>query len=614
MQLQPVTLDFETYYDQDYSLRKIKTAIYVRDARFKVQGVGIKVGKGKTNYYPHADVQDALNNVSWGSSILVGHNLTFDGLILNDVFGHKPAQYFDTKSVANVLLPASERKTLENCSHRILGRTQGKLTGLDKTKGHRDLTEEQNQILKTYCIQDVDLTYALYDMLKDVLPPQERYLSSITSRMAAEPVLQLDTDLLLGEIQRLEKHRNDVLSKCPVSQKVLSSNPQFAKWVEQQGMKVPMKVGKTKDKKTGKPTGKLTFAFAKDDLGYRELQADNPQHAIVWEARALVKSTIELTRARAFYEIGMKGTMPMPLNYYGAHTGRWSGADGLNVQNLPRFNPNVPTSGVLRRSIYAPSGFSVVVVDSAQIELRLNAWFCGESAKLDILRGGGDVYLYAASNHYGYTCTKETHIHERFFGKMLELALGYNMGWRKLRVNAGLGFMGTPPVHLTQLEAQNAVNKWRATNSKTAAMWSRLNDLIPRIKADELYEFNGLVFGQGCITLPNGMALHYPNLRWDEEDASWVYDNGKKLYGGIILENIIQALARCIIAEQIYRVDQKCKIRVVSSTHDEIIAICKEKYAQDVYNYIAHEMCVPPEWAPDIPLEADGGFAANYSK
>jgi len=615
MQLQPVTVDFETYYDQDYSLRKIKTALYIRDDRFKVQGVGIKVGRARTHYYKTAEsIRSALSNVSWSSSILVGHNLTFDGLILNDVYGHRPAQYFDTKSIANVLLPSSERKTLENSAIRILGVKQGKLTGLDKTKGKRTLTEEENEILKKYCIQDVELTYKLYDLLKDVLPEQERYLMSLTARMAAEPVLQLDTDLLADEIQRLEDHRNDVLSRCPVSQKVLSSNPQFARWIESQGLKVPMKVGKSKDKVTGKPTGKLTYAFAQTDLAYRELQVDNPQFAIVWEARALVKSTIELTRARAFYEIGLKGAMPMPLNYYGAHTGRWSGADGLNVQNLPRYNPNNPASGVLRRSIYAPDGFSVVVVDSAQIELRLNAWFCGELNKLDILRNGGDVYLYAASNHYGYECNKEDHIHERFFGKMLELALGYNMGWRKLRVNAALGFMGTPPVHLSQLEAQNAVNKWRSVNEKTKAMWEKLNSLIPRIKDSKPYEFNGLIFGHGGITLPNGMVLHYNNLRWDEEDASWVYDGGKKLYGGIILENIIQALARIVIAEQIYTVDQKAKIRVVSSTHDEIIAICKTEYASGVYAYINKVMSTPPAWAPDLPLAAEGGWAKNYSK
>lgn len=609
MQLQPITLDFETYYDADYTLKKIKTCEYIRDKRFKVHGVGIRRGASATIYYKgEHEIQAALDSIPWDRTELVGHNLNFDALILHDKYGHKAARYFDTKSVCNVVLPTSQRRTLDNCAKLILGRETGKLTGLEQTKGHRELDDEQERILKKYCIRDVDLTYALYMVLKDVLPTRERYLSSLTTRGAVEPVLHLDTEMLANEIQRLEVQRDALLSQCPVSKKVLSSNPQFAAWIESQGLVVPMKESKT--------TGKATFALAKDDLGYRELQADNPGLQAVWDARAWVKSTIELTRAQAFYNIGTMGSclMPMPLNYYGAHTGRWSGADGLNVQNLPRYNPNNPLSGVLRRSIRAPDGYSIVVLDSAQIELRLNAWFCGESSKLDILRAGGDVYLFAASRHYGYECNKKDHIHERFFGKMLELALGYNMGWRKLRVNAALGFMGTPPVHMSQLEAANAVNKWRANNAATERMWKTLNELIPEIKSPGDYEFNGLKFGDGRIELPNGMLLQYNDLRWDAEDGSWIYDNGKKLYGGIILENIIQALARIIIADQIYNIDQKAKCRVVGSTHDEILVLTKTEYASGVHDFMKQEMSKSPVWGSTIPLSAEGGFADNYSK
>jgi len=600
MQLQPVTLDFETYYDKDYSLRKIKTALYIRDARFKVHGVGIKIGNRPVRYFhDDANIRSALSNVSWDSSVLVGHNLNFDALILTDVFGHRPAQYFDTKAIANVLFPSSERRTLDNVARIILGQAAGKLTGLEKTKGVRDLTPELQAILKKYCIHDVDLTYRIYDLLKDVLPTKEIQLSHLTTRMAVEPVLEVDTDLLKTEIKRLEDRQTEVMRNCPVPKTVLSSNPQFAEWMKQSGLDVPMKESKT--------TGKATYAFAKDDLGYRELQATHPEHKVVWEARRVVKSTIELTRAIAFHEIGLRGLMPMPLNYYGAHTGRWSGADGLNVQNLPR-------GGALRRALLAPAGFNVLVLDLAQIELRLNAWFCGELGKLDVLRNGGDIYLFAASRHYGYTCTKDGHPDERFFGKMLELALGYNMGWRKLRVNAGLGFMGTPPVHLTQLEAKNTVNKWRHNNAATTAMWERLNSLIPAILGTKDIKFNGLIFGNGRIGLPNGMALQYHNLRWEAEDGSWVYDSGKKLYGGIILENIIQALARIIIADHMLEIDALPGARVIGSTHDEILSLVKTEDCPAMYKTQEAIMSTPPTWAPDLPLAADGGWAQNYSK
>jgi len=600
MQLTPVTLDFETYYDADYSLRKIKTALYVSDPRFKVQGVGIKYGNKRVHYTnAQGDISGALQAIPWDKVILVGHNLNFDGLILHTIFGCTPAAYFDTKAVANVILPASQRRTLDNVAKLVLGLTVGKATGLEKTKGIRDLTPELDAILGKYCIRDVDLTYQIYEATKNILPVQEQLLSSLTTRMACEPVLEIDTPLLKKEIERLELRVKMVLATCPVPQKVLSSNPQFAAWMKQSGLTVPMKESKT--------TGKMTYAFAKDDMGYRELQAEHPELNGVWEARRVVKSTIELTRALAFYNIGLKGLMPMPLNYYGAHTGRWSGADGLNVQNLPR-------GGALRKAILAPTGYQIVVLDLAQIELRINAWFCGELAKLDILRNHGDVYSFAATRHFGYDCVKDAHPNERQFGKMLELALGFGMGWRKLRVNAGLGFMGTPPVLLTQLEAQSTVNKWRYTNAATETMWRKLTDLIPAIHANKETHFNGLIFGNDEIKLPNGMSLQYYDLRFDSKEGNWIYDTGKKLYGGILLENIVQALARIVVADQLTQADAMADVRVVSSTHDEIIALCPDAHAARKYEDLKSMMSISPKWAPDLPLAADGGWAKNYSK
>lgn len=608
MKLLPVTIDFETYYDKDYSVRKLKTGVYIRDANFHVHGVGIKLGDSPTKYFCGSAVADALANISWANAEVIGHNLSFDGLILTEVFGHKPARWFDTKALCNVLLPNSQSKNLDNCAKTLLGLKVGKLSGLEATKGKRVLDENEQKILANYCKRDVDLTYQLYKAFAHALPERERYLSSITTRMAAEPVLQLDDALLEYEVERLEKERKRLIDACPIPQTVLSSNKQFVAWIESQGLTVPMKISPSTDKPTP--------ALANDDLGYRELQAENPQHKAVWDARRVIKSTIHLTRAEAFLNLARSGpcTMPMPLNYYGAHTGRWSGADGLNVQNLPRFNPNDPDSGALRRSILAPDGFVVVVLDLAQIELRLNAWFCGELDKLRILRSGQDIYLHAASKHYGYECNKQDHVHERFFGKMLELALGYGMGWRKLRVNAALGFMGTPPVLMSQLEAQNAVYKWRSVNARTKAMWDQLNDRIHLIQRNSFSEFNGLQFGKNAIILPNGMNLSYPFLRWNLEEESWQHDNGKKLYGGIMLENIIQALARIIIADHMYEIDRLPNVQVVGMTHDEIIAICPENDASDVYGQMAHIMTQPPEWAPDLPLAVDGGYAKNYSK
>jgi DNA polymerase len=606
--LTPVTIDFETYYDTEYSLQKIKTPLFVRDARFQVHGAGIKVGELATAYFRAGDeLENALKNIPWANTRLVGHNLRFDALILSHHYGYTAKEYFDTRSLCAPILPSSVKKDLDSCAKALLNADAGKISGLSSTKGLRVLPEDIHRKLGEYCIRDVDLAWELYKKYHKVIPEKEQYLMHITTRMASEPVLQLNTELLAYEVQRLKDQRDELLRQCPVSKTVLSSNPKFVQWMQANGMKVPMKESPT--------TGKQTPALANDDLGYRELQADYPQFKAVWDARRVVKSTIGLTRAEAFLKISQQGTMPMPLNYYGAHTGRWSGADGLNVQNLPRIIPNDPDSGAIRRSITAPDGYVVLVLDLSQIELRLNAWFCHELEKLDVLRSGGDVYLYAASNHYGYTCNKQEHPQERFFGKMLELALGYNMGWRKLRVNAALGFMGTPPVHLTRLEAQKAVYKWRSKNQRTADTWENLNSIIYRLQRPDSFLYDDwLKMGSGTIKLPNGMTLFYPRLRWSTREEAWLYDNGKKLYGGIMLENIIQALGRVVIADHMYIADHRKDIHVVGMTHDEIIALVPEDRAEIEYDYLLDVMTTPPTWAEDLPLDAEGGFAKNYVK
>ena len=606
--LTPVTIDFETYYDNDYSLRKIKTPLFIRDARFQVHGAGIKVGDLGTAYFRAGDeLENALKNIPWANTRLVGHNLRFDALILSHHYGYTAKEYFDTRSLCAPILPSSVKKDLDSCAKALLNVDVGKISGLSSAKGLRVLPESVHRKLGEYCIRDVDLTWELYRKYHKVIPEKEQYLMHVTTRMASEPVLQLNTELLAYEVQRLKDQRDELLRQCPVSKTVLSSNPKFVQWMQANGMKVPMKESPT--------TGKQTPALANDDLGYRELQADYPQFKTVWDARRVVKSTIGLTRAEAFLKISQQGTMPMPLNYYGAHTGRWSGADGLNVQNLPRIIPNDPDSGAIRRSITAPDGYVVLVLDLSQIELRLNAWFCHELEKLDVLRSGGDVYLYAASNHYGYTCNKQEHPQERFFGKMLELALGYNMGWRKLRVNAALGFMGTPPVHLTHLEAQKAVYKWRSKNQRTADTWENLNSIIYRLQRRESFMYDDwLKMGSGTIKLPNQMTLYYPRLRWSTREEAWLYDNGKKLYGGIMLENIIQALGRVVIADHMYIADHRKDIHVVGMTHDEIIALVPEDRAEIEYDYLLDVMTTPPTWAEDLPLDAEGGFAKNYVK
>ena len=147
------------------------------------------------------------------------------------------------------------------------------------------------------------------------------------------------------------------------------SNPKFAELLIEQGVTPPTKISAT--------TGKETYAFAKTDEGFKELlEHDNPYVQALASARIGNKSTIEETRTENFIQIANRGKLPVPLKYAGAVVShRWSGVDGINLQNLPRTSE-------LRRAICAPVGYKLVASDLSNIELRLAYWFAQSHGKI----------------------------------------------------------------------------------------------------------------------------------------------------------------------------------------------------------------------------------------
>jgi DNA polymerase len=243
-------------------------------------------------------------------------------------------------------------------------------------------------------------------------------------------------------------------------------------------------------------------------------------------------------------------------------------------------------------------------------------WLCGQENMLKAFRAGKDPYCITATDHFGYPVDKSMQ-QERFFGKMLDLALGFGMGWRKLRANAAVGFMGCPAVQLSIQEAQGAVNGYRASKNHVKEMWDYLTDCIPAMFNKSCNtDYKCIEFRHESIVLPNGMSLLYPLLSC-VEGGDWLCGIGreqKKIYGGILDENIVQALARIVVFEQMLEIDRTEGLHVVSSTHDEVIALVREQEAKAAVKYMEDVMSVPPGWAPDLPLAAEGGFACEYSK
>jgi DNA polymerase len=607
--LKELTLDYETYYAVKYSLKQLGVINYVRDPRFKAHGVGVKWGDDPTEWITHKDIPLWMKSQDWGNIFLIGHNMPFDGFINTERYDvpHGLIRYTDTLSLARAICPPGMRLDLDNVA-RVFG-VGRKTDGLVATKGIEDLPPDLEQTLAEYCINDVDVTKKVYDILKQGLPQKEHDQLHLHLRMACEPELLIDRPLAQRAYDEEVKLQADAVANSGVAKTVLSSNPQFKKYLEGQGIEVPMK--------TSIKTGKESPCFSQNDLPFKTMMADHPELKHVWAGRLAAKSNIGVSRAKRWLDIhdAGKGTLPMPLKYYGAHTGRSSGADGINVQNLPRIYKNDPESGKLRKSIIAPPGYVIVVSDSSQIEMRVNMWLAGQEDMLEIFRNGEDPYCVTASEHFGVPVDKSMQ-KQRSFGKLLDLALGFGMGHVKLRANAALGFMGCDPVQLSVSEAQGAVNIYRDSKDKVKKMWDWLtSSLHTMARKDCDVDHKCITLKHEEIILPNGMALQYPNMHCEED--GWMCGVGrehKRLYGGILDENIVQALARIVVFDQMLEIDALDGIHVVSSTHDEVIALVREEEADAAQTEMEQIMSVTPGWCPGLPLAAEGGYAREYSK
>ena len=605
---QIVTIDAETYYDKTYTLSgKINTSEYIRDDRFHVHGMGIKIGNGKTLWYTGKNIALALREIDWSKCAMLAHNAAFDGFICSHVYGIRPAMYLDTLSMARAAHGHHMRHDLDTVAkaHGLAGKV--KRDALADTKGKQQLTDKEERALGAYCVDDVDDTYAIFWKLFDYIPDKELQLIDMTQKMFCDPVLRIDIPRVQEELEKEVGGKAAALLRSGASVEDLMSNEKFAELLRRAGVRPPMKLSLS--------TGKATYAFAKSDLDFQKLlQHSNKQVVALAEARLKVKSTIGETRAVRFLEAGKNGMcLPILLNYSGAHTHRWSGGNKMNLQNLKR-------GGELRRSILAPKGHVIVVADSAQIEARVLAWLAGQLDIVNAFANKDDVYKLMASAIYGVPVDQVTK-DQRFIGKICVLGLGYGMGPIKLQQTLKQGTMG-PPVDISLEECRRIVNIYRSRNYKIKNLWKIMDGIIASMLTGTHGEFGPLTYGKGYIQLPSGLFLQYYGLHGEAEvrhddlvvnEATYLTRQGRsKIYGGLLTENVVQALARCIIADQMLEISKK--YRVVTMTHDEIVVVCPKKDAKKCLADMLRVMSTAPEWADGLPLAAEGDYDDCYSK
>lgn len=628
-----LTLDFETYYDKDYSLRKMTPVEYILDDRFECTLLTVKRGDQPTLIVEGDEVQEFFD-AEPTNVLAVSHNSLFDMAICAWRYGWLPKLMVDTLGVARAVLQ-KELKSLSLASvAKHLG-LQSKGGALAKVIGMSLAEIRSNHYLyesfKEYGVGDTDICYGIFKLLvmSGKFPVGEIAVMDMVLRCAIQPQFIGDAGLLNQSLVEIKQEKEISLANAMMvgaaDKKDLMSNPKFADLLMAHGVVPPKKISPL--------TGRETFAFAKSDQEFLDL-LEHPSVGVqaLVAARLDHKSTIEETRHERFIAIanldwpstavttgGYRHLMPMPLKYSGAHTHRLSGDWQLNVQNMGR-------GSTLRKSLKAPEGHVVVAGDESQIEARLVATLSGQEDLRYSFEVGNDVYCEFATDLFGRPITKADKI-ERWLGKTSILGLGYGLGWEKFGGSIPtLSFnqMGVS-IPMPDQEAQRVVSTYRTKYSRISATWKLLNERGIRALTgtDPEWWFGPVLFRKEEILLPNGLSLYYHNLRQEPGGRfgfEWVFDYAgkkKRCYGGMLLENICQALGRIIVMDAAVRIQKrlaKLGIRLALQVHDELVYVVKHEHEKILTMVLEHELRARPSWLPNLPLDCEVASGINYGE
>lgn len=655
--MRPIVLDFETYYDKDYSLKKLGIYRYVLDPRFKVFGLAVwdsLVTDGSpAGWVPPEGIASFLEGLT---RPVVHHNAPFDALILDRHYGWRASQTIDTIFLANHYFgPAKEtgkKNDLATVATRLGLEPKGKP---DFMKGVRDPDEAQLLALAAYARQDVKLTWQVYERLIPHLsrPERELWLIDHTIRLFVDRPLRVDKARVEAEITNIGLRRDAAVALAGVPRTVLASGPQFAAELKSRlaatGTKMPMKRGKN---------GTIP-ALAKGDPGFVKLARTGPEPVRNLIAARMAEKSSAVAQARLQKMLDHATTgLPVHLAYYGAHTGRFAGAGGFNLQNLtdPGRAPDDDArqaAEATRASILPPPGRAFASSDAAQIEARITPWLAGEESLLTAFREGRDVYSEFISDVLGETIRKPKdddapEVRDRMglmrqVGKGAVLGLGFSMG--------GVKFLATlkrTPAIMAKIESGEIDNQfvakvlygYRDKYTKIVRLWDRYDDAFRKAMVGATSNVGPIIFGllePGIVyvKLPSGRRLYYHNVHEvprsgkvsyvnregetvskAQRGTEIVYGFGKaihRVYGGMLTENIVQAVARDVLADSMFTLeDQGHPISL--HIHDSITLTTPRLTAKRTLGILDKVLATTPSWAPGLPLASEGKVTLSLAK
>lgn len=606
----------------------MSTIEYIFDPRFECAGLGIKVygnsprfGGSLTGIRWFLEILKIECGANFEKCTIVVANDKFDISILYHHFNIDPPYVVDIQHL--------DRHVEARASHKVKDMaerwgTQRKGTGLEKISGKHwdDLDSDIQEGLKEYTYRDVEVEEELFTILLPLLtrPEIELPLARLTLDMFLKPRFRVDKDKARNLWSQSSRDLKAAIGKTGYDRDTISGNISFEKLLREAlgDEKPPMKQGKN---------GPI-LAMSKTDEGRGYLLTHpNPVVRTLVAARVEIRST-PLHQARIANLVHQSeplgGYLPVPLTSNSAHTGRWAGGERINLQNLP---PD------LKLLLIAPEGRTIVQADQAQIEARLLAYFAGQEDLVEDFRQEIDVYAKFASFILGKTVRKPRP-HDsptvakymksrRQFGKVGILASGYGMGGTKC-----FEYMQTNPIvapdlapliangTITPAFATKLVKLYRKRFPKIPKFWTALEKAFRFVarypgKTKEL-ECGVKFWAKGStvhMQLPSGRVMRYQNVKIDAKgNITWKWGY---LWGGSICENLVQAAARDLIAENILKLDRE-GITTHLTVHDSIISVLLDLHVAEAKLIFEDVMSTPASWCPGLPLAVDIETADHY--
>ena len=621
--MQFITLDFESHYSKEYSLRKLTPAEYVLNDQFELICCAATVDFGEPIFIDGPDFPAWLSQFDPKETITLCYNALFDNVILAWRYNYIPARMVDGLGLARVLLGHKlPRLGLEFVAEHLgvgkKGDTIHTVIGM-----HRADIMAQPALWRSfqeYNKQDVVLLNGIFKILAPQYPKAEWRIMDLVLRCCVEPVFEADIDLLNQHLNTVIAEKDELLASVGLGRTVdgkmpaeLMTTEGFRTLLEQQGITVETKIT---------ATGNEIPALAKSDDFMAELaEHPDPYVQALAAARLGAKSTLEESRCRRLISIASlpwpngKPMLPIPLRLGGAHTQRLSGDWKINMQNLPAGRGG--KSSALRHALKAPEGYTVIVSDLGQIEARLTAWFCRGTVLMDAFRNNKDPYVLLACEIFARMVTKADKL-ERFVGKSGILGLGFGLGKANFYIKTGAGARAQGldlGEFWTQTLADRTVATYRRINKEIPQMWDLLGQILRTawLGRSAPITLGPLEIGQGYVRGPGGLEMCYDECEQDASGEFWFKygKRKKKLYGAAFLENIIQFLARIIQMNAALRLDS-LGLRMRHTVHDELIMIVRDEDVEHASQMIHQEMTRAPSWAPDLPLTADVGVGKSY--